>query len=87
MGRAEYSSIYGPRAVVTIEIDEAYWHRGLAEVMLASLCVAAARAGISTFLLRADAADMRLIALLGEQFAARASRDGSHVDVEFATSV
>jgi GNAT superfamily N-acetyltransferase len=86
VGRAAYTRVYGPRADVALELDEAFWHRGLAELLLATLCVRAACVGISTFLARVPASDLRLLALLRTEFSARGSRDGSHVDVDFATA-
>jgi hypothetical protein len=86
LGRAAYTRVYGPRADVAIELDDAFWHRGLAELLLATLCVRAACAGISTFLARVPASDLRLLALLRTEFFARGSRDGSHVGVEFPTA-
>jgi hypothetical protein len=72
--------------VLTLDMDEAFWHRGLPELLLARLCARAASAGISTFVIRARASDVRLLALLREQFAAREMRDGAHVDLELPTA-
>lgn len=85
VARVSYARVYGPRALITITIDDAFWHRGLPEVLLASLCMQAACVGISTFLARAHAADVRLLAMLREQFAARIVRDGAFAEVEFST--
>ncbi len=86
VGRAAYSRVYGPRALLTLDVDEAFWHRGVRELLLARLCARAACAGISTFVIRVRASDVRLIALLREQFAARGTRDGAHVDLELPTA-
>lgn len=88
LGRVEYRRVYGPRAVLTLDIDDAHWHRGLPEMLLADACEHAAADGISTFLMRARAGDVRLLALLREEFAAREVRDGrfAEVDVELATA-
>jgi hypothetical protein len=86
VGRVAYARVYGPRALVTIEVGDAHWHHGLPGALLARLCAAAARAGISTFLVRVPAADLRLLALLRGPFAARESRDGAIVDAELQTT-
>jgi GNAT superfamily N-acetyltransferase len=86
VGRVSYARVYGPRALVRIEVDDAYWHLGLPGALLARLCAAAAHAGISTFLVRVPASDMRLLALLRGTFAARESRDGAMVDAELQTT-
>jgi GNAT superfamily N-acetyltransferase len=86
VGRAAYTRVYGPRAEVTLEVDDAFWHRGVPELLLAALCVRAAGAGISTFLARVAASDLRLLALLRAEFSARWHRDGGYVDVEFPSA-
>jgi GNAT superfamily N-acetyltransferase len=86
VGRVSYRRLYGPRAALTLEVDEAFWHRGLPRVLLTDACEAAAACGISTFLVRVRASDVRLLALLREEFAARESRDGDFADVELATA-
>jgi GNAT superfamily N-acetyltransferase len=86
VGGASYARVYGPRAQLELDVDDAFWHRGLPEALLASACARAAAAGISTFLARVPSSDMRLLALLRQVFAARESRDGAYVDVEFSTS-
>jgi hypothetical protein len=70
--------------VLWIEVEDAFWHRGLPELLLTALCARATRLGIATFLMRVSASDLRLLALLRERFDARARRDGGHVDLEFA---
>jgi CBS domain-containing protein/GNAT superfamily N-acetyltransferase len=85
-GRAAYSRVYGPRASLTLDVDEAFWHRGVSELLLARLCARAACIGISTFVIRARASDVRLVALLRMQFAAHGTRDGTHVDLELPTA-
>lgn len=86
VGRVGYTRAYGPRALLTLDADEAFWHRGLRELLLARLCARAACVGISTFVIRVRAADVRLVALLPAQFAARGTRDGGHVDLELPTA-
>jgi hypothetical protein len=83
-GKVSYTRVYGPRAVLCIEVEDAFWHRGLPELLLTALCARAARLGIATFLMRVGAADVRLLALLRERFDACARRDRGHVDLEFA---
>jgi hypothetical protein len=83
-GEVSYARVYGPRAMLWIEVEDAFWHRGLPELLLTELCSRAAQLGIATFLVRVPAGDIRLLALLCERFAARSRRDGGHVDVEFA---
>jgi len=83
-GKVSYERVYGPRAVLWIDVEDAFWHRGLPELLLTALCARAARLGIATFLMRVCASDVRLLALLRERFDARARRDGGHVDIEFA---
>jgi hypothetical protein len=84
VGRASYRRVYGPRAELSVSNDDAFWHRGLPALLIGSLREHAAAAGISTFLLRARASEVRLLALLSGDFAARCSRDGDLVDVELA---
>jgi GNAT superfamily N-acetyltransferase len=86
VGRLLYARVYGPRAQVELEIDDAFWHRGLPQALLARICARAACIGISTFLVRVRAADVRLLALLRQDFAARESRHGEYVDVELSTA-
>jgi hypothetical protein len=85
VGRVSYRRVYGLRAEVTLAVDDEYWERGLPELLLVSLCARAESMQISTFLARVPASDVRLLALLREQFAARELRDGAYVQVEFAT--
>lgn len=80
--RVSYTRVYGPRAVLSIEVDAAFGHRGLPELLLGPLGAYAAQAGITTFLMRLPASDVWLLARLREDFAARWRRDGGHVDVE-----
>jgi hypothetical protein len=86
VGRLVYARVYGPRAVVTLEVDDALWHLGLPHALLGRSCDRAARLRISTFLARVRASDVRLLALLRHEFAASESRHGQHVDVEFPTA-
>lgn len=81
-GRAAYTRVYGPRAILGIEIDDDYAHRELAEALLGELRLHAERFGISILLARLPASDVALLALLREQFAARETRDGRYVEVE-----
>ena len=81
-----YTPVYGPRAALELDVDAAYWHGGLPELVLASLCADAAGCGISTFLMRVAASDVRLLALLRAEFAARETRDGACVDIELPTA-
>jgi CBS domain-containing protein len=67
-------------------VDDAYWHRGLPAALIARLAAAAACFGISTFLVRVGGADLRLLALLRETFAARWTVEGSIVNVEMSTA-
>jgi GNAT superfamily N-acetyltransferase len=85
LGRVAYRRVYGPRAVLALEVDDALWHRGLPAALLAAACDRAAAHGSSTFLVRVRAGDLRLLALLRERFAAGEVRDGGFVDVELAT--
>jgi len=82
VGRAAYRRVYGPRAELSIDVDDAFWHRDLPAVLVASLREHAAAAGISTLLMMVPASDVRLVALLCQDFAARARRDGAQVDIE-----
>jgi hypothetical protein len=86
VGRLAYARVYGPRAEVALEVDDALWHRGLPHALLDVGCGRAACRGISTFLVRVRAADVRMLALLRQEFAARESRHGAYVDVEFSTA-
>jgi GNAT superfamily N-acetyltransferase len=86
VGRIAYARVYGPRAEVALKVDDGFWHRGLPQALLERMCARAAGLGISTFLARVRASDVRLLALLRHEFSARESRNGPHVDVEFATA-
>jgi len=83
-GVVSYARVYGPRAVLWIEVEDAFWHRGLPERLLTALGSRAEQVGIATFLMRVPAGDIRLLALLCERFSARTRRDGGYVDLEFA---
>lgn len=85
VGYAAYVRVYGPRAAMTLDVDEAFWHSGLAELLVVCVRALAARAEISALLLRACAGDVRLLAMLRERFAAREDRDGDVVAVEIST--
>jgi CBS domain-containing protein/GNAT superfamily N-acetyltransferase len=87
VGRVASARVYGPRATVTLDVDAGYRHRGLAEALLASLCLVAAGRGISRLLIRVPATDLWLLALLREQFAARETPTGAFVDAEVWTGV
>lgn len=86
VGHAAYARIYGPRAECSLDVDDAYWHEGLPQILLANLCSEAAAVGIRTFVVRARASDLRLLALLQEQFAARHARDGAQLTIELPTA-
>ena len=86
VGRVAYARVYGPRAEVALKVDDGFWHRGLPQALLERMCARAACLGISTFLARVRASDVRLLALLRHEFSARESRNGPHVDVEFPTA-
>lgn len=87
VGRVAYRRVYGPRAVLTLDVGEELWHSGLPAVLIVRICLRAARVGITTLLARVPARDMALLALLREDFAAYERRDGAHVDVELSTAV
>jgi hypothetical protein len=86
IGRAAFRRVYGPRAVFALEVGPEVWHLGLPAILVEQLCERAAQAGIAAFIARVPAAQLELLALLRTSFAARQTRDGTHVDVEFATS-
>jgi GNAT superfamily N-acetyltransferase len=87
IGRATFQRVYGPRAVLDLEVEPALWHFGLPALLLEHLCARAARAGIVVFIARVPAAQVELLALLRAEFAARGTCEGAYVDVEFSTSV
>ena len=84
VGRVAYQQVYGPRAELSIDVDDAYWHRGLPALLIGSLRERAVTSGISTFLITARASDIRLLALLSGDFGARCTRDGALVGAELA---
>jgi hypothetical protein len=86
VGHVCYRRVYGLRAEMKLEVDDAYWHREVPELLLASLCVRASCTGISTFLARVPACDGRLLTFLRDEFAARESRDGPYVQIELSTT-
>jgi GNAT superfamily N-acetyltransferase len=81
-GRVIYTRVYGPRAVLSLDVDQAFMHRGLPELLLRTVCRYAARDGITTFLMRLPANEIWLLARLREDFGARWRREGASVDVE-----
>ena len=87
IGRATFRRVYGPRAVVELEVEPPLWHFGLPAILLERLCARAARAGIVAFIARVPAAQVELLALLRADFAAHGACSGAYVDVEFSTSV
>ena len=86
IGRASFQRVYGPRAVVELEVDPALWHLGLPAILLERLCARAACAGIALFVARVPAAHVELLALLRAEFGASETCEDAHVDVEFSTS-
>jgi hypothetical protein len=60
VGRAEYARVYGPRAVLAVDVEDRFWPLGLPEALVASLCGLAARHGISTLLARVGERDAAL---------------------------
>lgn len=86
LGRVGYRRIYGPRAVLTLAVDDESSSRGLAEALIAAVAATAAGAGIATLMIRVAASDERLLGMLARAFAARWRREGSHVDVELRTA-
>jgi hypothetical protein len=86
VGSAEYARIYGPRAELTLMVDERLWPVELPAVMLAILCRRAADEGITTLLARVHEGEPRLPALLREHFDARESPAGDAVDLAIATA-
>ena len=52
IGRAAFQRVYGPRAVLELDVDPALWHLGLPAILLERLCARAARAGIVVFIAR-----------------------------------
>jgi hypothetical protein len=86
VGTAAFVRVYGPRAELTLEVDDAWWQPGLPEVLLADLCDLAALSGIATFLARVPPAEIRYRTLLIERFAARDERAGDRVDLAIATA-
>lgn len=86
VGWATYTRVYGPRAEVTLRVDQSFWHRGLPEELIGDLGAHAAHAGIATFLVSARAVDLPLLALLRAEFRSRETIDGALVRVEFPTA-
>ena len=82
-GEASYQRIYGPRAVLSLDVDDALWHHGTPQLLIAALAERASLLGIATFLMRVRASNLRLLAMLREDFGARGRRDGGYVELEF----
>lgn len=82
IGRAEYRRVYGPRAVLTLTVDDKLSRGGLAEPMIATISSIAAAAAISKLLLRVPLSDERLLGWLVDDLGARCRRDASYVEVE-----
>lgn len=87
LGHACYRRVYGPRAQLTIGVDDRLWPSRLPGVLVASICAVAAGHGISTLLLSAADSDERLRALVATQSGAREVRSGDTVDLEIATDL
>ena len=84
VGRVAYRRVYGPRADLTLAVDDELWPCGLAELLIAGIGPIAAVGGISRFLVRVAVFDERLLALLAGELGTRWRREGSYVDVELA---
>lgn len=87
VGRVAYRRVYGPRAVLTLEVDDELWPLGLPEALIAGVGPLAATGGISTLLVRIPESDERLLGLLLDEFAARLMRDMQDVEVEVQLGV
>ena len=85
VGRAAYARVYGPRAELTLVVEDAYWDRGLADALLTALRAHAAEHGIATLLVRVRPSDVRLVALLRRAGAVGETARGGRVDVELPT--
>lgn len=81
VGRAEYRRVYGPRAALTLMVDDKLLCAGLAEAMIGTISSIAAAAAISKLLMRVPLCDERLVGLLVD-FGARCRRDASYADIE-----
>ena len=82
VGRVAYARVYGPRAELTLGVDDAYWDCGLGEALLARLRANAAQHGIATLLARVRASDVRLLALLRRAGAIGETASGGRIDIE-----
>lgn len=82
-GQASYQRIYGPRAMLSLDVDDAFWRHGTPQLLIAALAERASLLGIGTFRMRVRASDLRLLAMLREDFGARGARDGGYVELEF----
>lgn len=85
VGRAAYARVYGPRAELTLVVDDAYWDRGLADGLLTALRARAAEHGVATLLVRVRPSDVRLLALLRRAGAIGETASGGRVDVQLPT--
>lgn len=85
VGRAAYARVYGPRAELTLVVDDAYGDRGLADALLTALRARAAEHGIATLLVRVRPSDVRLLALLRRAGAVGETASGGRIDVELPT--
>lgn len=50
IGRTTYARLYGPRAELTLDVDDGFWHRGVPGALLDELVAHAASRGISTLI-------------------------------------
>ncbi|MEA2195193.1 MAG: hypothetical protein QOG42_1627, partial [Solirubrobacteraceae bacterium] len=87
VGHAAYERVYGPRAVLTLDVEDDYWPLGLPEALLFDLCRHAAGGGIAILIARVREPDARLLALLLGQFGAREAPAADGVDLEIATTL
>lgn len=87
VGRAAYARVYGPRAELTLVVDDAHWDRGLAHALLTTLRAHAAEHGIATLLVRVRPSDVRLLALLRRAGAVGETASGGRIDVELPTGL
>jgi hypothetical protein len=82
VGWIAYRRVYGPRAELTLEVDDALWHAGLPEALLGSAGRRADAGGIATFLVSVARSDGRLLLLLSDGVVRASPTRTGWLDVE-----
>ena len=86
LGHAACVRMYGPRAEVAIEVDEAHRHQGLATILIAKLAREAEGKHIRHFVAEVLPDNRDMLAVFNDGFNAGRKYADGEVDIEFPTS-